>query len=125
MNEQISMQQLKEQRLTPAEKFVLDKINGAKASEPDEDGDVEWFDKDGKWLFEQDFKNGDIYVCYEYIWSVLVKEYGLNHNEIKRLIKNVMYNHTNNGQLTPKHHPTPEMLNMYNHTNNGQLKISL
>ncbi len=94
------MQQLKEQRMSPAEKFVLETIKGAKAGESNENGDVEW-SKDGEWLFIQYFKYNTLWVRNKKIWSVLAKEYNLNHNEIQQLINNVMYKHTNNGQLKP------------------------
>ena len=100
MEQNISMQKLKQQRATPAEKFVLDTIKSAKASKPDECGDVRW-DKDGKGLFKQVFKFGYLWVSYKIIWLVLEKEYGLDYNEIQQLIRNVMYKYTNNGQLTP------------------------
>jgi len=101
MNE-ISMQQLKGQRLTPAEKFVLGKVKGAKPSEPDEDGNIRWVDKDGKGLFKQVFSLGALYINYHSVWWVLETKHGLNNDEIQKLIKNVMYKYTNNGQLTPK-----------------------
>jgi hypothetical protein len=100
MNEQISMQQLKEQRATPAEKFVLNTIKGAKAGEPDEYGNITWRDKDGNWLFKQCFKHGYLWVSYDYILEDLKYHYGLNHIGIRQLINNVMCKHTNNGQLT-------------------------
>jgi hypothetical protein len=98
---EISMQQLKEQRLTPAEKFVLNKVKGAKVSEPYGNGDVIWYDKDGELLFQQDFKNTTLWVSYTDIWFFLVKQYCLNYDETQRVIYNVMYKYTNNGQLTP------------------------
>ena len=98
MESNITMQQLKEQRLTPAEKFVLDTIKGAKASKPNENGTITWY-KDDWWLFGQNFKSGDLYVNYNTIWVVLVKEYNLNNNEILSLLTKLLYKYTNNGQL--------------------------
>ncbi len=98
---EISMQQLKEQRLTPAERFVLETIKGVKAGEPDKDGSVNWYDKDGNWLFIQYFKYSFLMVHYDAIWTSLEKEYNLKYYEIKELINNVMYKYTNNGLLTP------------------------
>jgi hypothetical protein len=103
METKITMQQLKEQRLTPAEKFVLGKIKGVKPKEPDKNGSVYW-GKNDKWLFIQYFKNGNLWVSYKHIWSVLTKEYSLSFDEIKQLMNNVMYKYTNNGQLTPNSH---------------------
>ncbi len=98
MNTNISMQQLKEQRLTPAEKFVLDTIKGVKASEPDKNGNIAWYKYD-KRLFAQYFKRGKLLVSYKHIWSVLEEDYVLKDEEIQQLINNVMYKYTNNGQL--------------------------
>ena len=100
MQQNITMQQLKEQRMSPAEKFVLDTIIGVRPDKPDEYGGVGWY-KDGEWLFIQDFKYNTLWVRNKKIWYVLAKEYNLNHNEIQQLINNVMYKHTNNGQLKP------------------------
>ena len=96
----ISLKELKKNRMTPAERWVLDTIEGV---EPIKDsyGDVDW-NKDGNWLFEQNFKNGFLWVNYPIIWKVLGEEFGLNYNEIIELIKNVMYDYTNNGSLTPE-----------------------
>ena len=98
MDINISMQQLKEQSLTPVEKFVLETIKGAKAKEPDSLGDVKWY-KDSKWIFEQSFDGGYIWVSYNYIRSVLEKKYGLNDEETKQLLTKLLYKYTNNGQL--------------------------
>ena len=100
MEQNISMQQLKGQRLTPAERFVLDTIKGAKAGEPDEYGSVGWY-KDGECLFIQEFKIGLLWVDYHVIWKVLNEEYTLNYGETGEFISNVMYKYTNNRQLIP------------------------
>jgi hypothetical protein len=102
MMSEISMQQLKEQRLTPAEKFVLGKISGARPTAPDVNGRVSWNGKDGEWLYIQGFKNGAIWVSYKYIWSVLEKEYSLSYDEIQQLLTKLLYKYTNNGQLKIK-----------------------
>jgi hypothetical protein len=96
---EITMQQLKEQRLTPAEKYVLDAIKGVKAREPDKFGDVSWY-KDTDCLLKQDFTNKLLWVSLN-IWSVLRKEYSLDTVGVRQLINNVMSKYTNNGQLTP------------------------
>ncbi len=92
------MRKLKEQRLTPADKFVLDKVKGVKPDESSKNTNIAWH-KDGEWLFSQDFKCGVLVVNYNCIWGVLKKEYGIQYSEIQQLIKNVMYKYTNNGQL--------------------------
>jgi hypothetical protein len=98
MDINISIQQLKQQRLTPAEKFVLDTIKGAKAKEPDSLGDVKWY-KDGKWILVQSFGGGYLWVSYDYIRSVLKKEYALNGVEIQQLLTKLLCKYTNNGKL--------------------------
>ncbi len=93
------MQQLKEQRMSPAEKFVLDTIKGVKASKPDENGDVRWFNKDGGWLFTQDFKSGYVEVSWIDIVTPSIRYHGLNHDEIQQLLTKLLHKYTNNGQL--------------------------
>jgi len=95
---EISMQKLKEQRLTPAEKFVLDKIKSVKASEPYKNGDVIWY-KDSEWLFEQDFKHGLLWVNNLFIYVTLENKYNLNDGEIIQLLTRLLHKYTNNGQL--------------------------
>ncbi len=94
------MRQLKEQRLSPACKFVLEIIKGMKAREPDKFGNVEWFDKDGKWILAQNFKYGCLWVMG--YWVFLIKGYGLNNEEIKQLLTRLLHKYTNNGILKIK-----------------------
>lgn len=82
-----------------AEKWVLDFIEGAEPKTYPS-GDVGWW-KGGTWLFTQCFKNGYLWVNYYTIWLVLENEFGLKDDEIRALIKSVMYDYTNNGSLTP------------------------
>ena len=96
----ISLKELKKNRLTPAERWLLETIEGCEP-EKQSNGDVDWY-KDGYWLFQQDFKNGWLWVSYSIIWKVLEEEFGLNYSETQELIKNVMYDYTNNGSLTPE-----------------------
>jgi len=53
METNISMQQLKEQRMTPAEKFVLETIKGAKPDEPSKNGKIVWRNKYGSLFVEK------------------------------------------------------------------------
>jgi len=93
-----SMQQLKQQRMTSAEKFVLDTIKGVRPNEPDRHGNLRRH-KNGNCLFIQDFEDSLLEVSYLNIWFVLEKEYGLNINEKNQLITKLLYKYTNNGQL--------------------------
>ncbi len=92
------MQQLKQQRLTPAEKFVLDAIKGVEPSNPDWCGDVAWY-KDGKWLFSQSFNYAHLLINHNYFCSILLKKYGLNKSEITQLLTKLLHKYTNNGNL--------------------------
>ena len=93
------MQQLKEQRATPAEKFVLDTIKGVKAEKPNRGGtSVHWY-KDGNWLFEQDFRGGCFWVSWVHIRSALEERYGLSYGETEQLLTKLLTKYTNNGQL--------------------------
>jgi len=92
------MQQLKEQRLTPAKKFVLEIIKGVKPSE-DWDGTISWFDENGWILFLQDFNNNWLKICSFRIVKALEVEYNLNNNEIIKLLTKILHKYTNNGEL--------------------------
>lgn len=83
--------------ISPAEKFVLKTIESVE-SKTNAFGNVNWY-KDGKWLFQQDFKKMALYISYSYIWSVLEDEFGLSCNEIKELLTKVLYKYTDNGKL--------------------------
>jgi hypothetical protein len=95
----ISMQQLKEQRLTPAKRFVLETIKGVKSGRVNQDASVSWYSKDDKWLFGQDFEGCRLWIDAFHIWSVLKKEYHLSEIEIQQLLTRLLHKYTNNGQL--------------------------
>ena len=90
----ISLKELKKNRMTPAEKWVLEQIECA---EPKTIG--VWCNKNGRSLFTKDFQYGFLWVSYVNISSVLANEFGLNHNEIIELLANILYDYTNKGQL--------------------------
>ena len=92
----ISLKELKKNRLTPAEKWLLETIDGTKPKTLP-DGYVKW-GKNGKYLFIQDFKYGELYVVYS-IWSDLKNDFGLSYNEVRQLLTNLLYDYTDNGKL--------------------------
>ncbi len=98
---EISMQQLKEQRLTPAEKYVVNKIKGAGPRKPDSNGDIAWY-KDGKWLFTQSFNNGWLSISWFNVKLSLITDSGISHREIVSFLTRLLYKYTNNGQLKIK-----------------------
>lgn len=104
--ENISMQKLKGQRMTPAEKFVLDTIKGAKPGENNEyswevnaHSQISWYNKDGLWLFMQNFDLGVLSVNWTSFWLVLNEKYNLDFDEIEQLLTKLLYKYTNNGEL--------------------------
>ena len=94
----MSLKELKKNRLSPAEKWLLELIDGVKPK-TDSSGDIYWYNEDGNWLFTQDFENGFLVVRYHSIWLVLAKEFGLNGDEIIELLTNILYDYTDNGKL--------------------------
>ena len=93
----ISLKELKKNRLTPTEKWVLETIEGVKPTKYSNDY-VDWWKK-GKWLFQQDFVGGKLTVIRLNITYYLEKEFDLNDNEIFDLFTNLLYDYTDNGKL--------------------------
>ena len=93
----ISLKGLKKNRLTSAEKWVLETIEGCEP-ETQSNGDVYWY-KDGVCLFEQEFENGFLCIGYYNIWLVLKKEFGFSYGETNDLLANLLYDYTDNGKL--------------------------
>ena len=51
-----------------------------------EDGCINFYTKDDKFLFRQDFKNGILFVSYSVIWSVFESRFGLEYAGIQSFI---------------------------------------
>lgn len=92
----ISLKELKKNRLTSTEKFVLETIDGCIPIRFST-GNVDWR-KDGKWLFTQDLETCYLDVNYV-IWSALRDDFGLKGDEIEELLNNLLYDYTDNGKL--------------------------
>lgn len=93
----ISFKELKKNRLTPTEKWVLETIDGVEPiTQPN--GKVDWY-KDGNYLFTQYFQDGYLDVVYS-IWWGKDGEFGLSYNEMVELLTNLLYDYTDNGKLT-------------------------
>ena len=98
----ISLKELKKNRLTPAEKWLLERIEGIEPiTDEDEDGSVRWF-KGGEFLFEQNFKIGYLGVSYYGIWFFLFEKFALTYGETNDLLANLLYDYTDNGKLKIK-----------------------
>ena len=57
--------------------------------------------RDGKYVWEYDFKNNHLWLRYTTAWSVLQKEFGLNYNDIQSLIKSEVEKHFKCKGVTP------------------------
>ena len=93
----ISLKELKKNRLTPAEKFVLETIDGVKPKKLP-NGNVSWY-KDDRCLFAHQFKYDCLSVSYLYIWKVVREEFGLKSDEVFDLLTNLLYDYTDKGKL--------------------------
>ena len=107
----ISLKELKKNRLTPPEKWVLETIEGVKPTKL-LNGNVQWYNKDGKHVFTQDFGNGWLFVSYYDIFEFLGKKFGLTYNEIFDILTNLLYDYTDNGKLNIVYQ-TFNILNLY------------
>jgi hypothetical protein len=97
MENNISIQKLKGQRLTPAEKYIHSKINGVKPYVVD-NGNVFWMGDDSFCMFAQRFKDGLLTVNY---WNLIdhMGYFNLELSEIMVLFNKILYKYTDNGNL--------------------------
>ena len=91
MTLQDKIHKIKESRLTPTEKFLYDIFWNIKTYVSDEYPNSIFYKKDNDVLFEYDKKTEYFWCHYYKIWLVLKTEYGLNKQEIKDLIKGVVW----------------------------------
>ena len=63
--------------------------------------DNQEFYKDNKWYFLYNIKNDTLYCSHDNVWNIFEEEYGLNHKEIKDLLKNMLVNTFNMSGTTP------------------------
>ena len=82
------------------EEFFLNVIDGIKVKEQSKYPESFFWEKNGRIIFEQDFKNNILYVDYKSIWVIFEKIYGLQYLEIKLFIKNMVEEYLNWNGLT-------------------------
>ena len=85
------------------EEFLLWVIDGMKIKEKTKDTDYIIWEKNGKIIFEQSLKSKNLWV-EKSIWSVLEKVFGLDYDEIKSIITDVVEEHLNWNGFTPHFH---------------------
>ena len=52
-------------------------------------------------LFQQDWKNNDLYCKYSKVWHLFECKFGYNYMQIKDMISGILEEHFKNGVLTP------------------------
>jgi len=57
---------------------------------------------DNEWLFQQDWKNGRLWVKYSLIWKVFEERFGLNYDQIRDFIQDWVETNLNWKGLTPE-----------------------
>ena len=85
--------QLTNEGITSDEKqiieFILDKIKDLTLF-VDEYGCHNYINSKDEWIFEQDEKNGILWVRNQDFWSVLMDKYSLNRDDIQVIIKGMV-----------------------------------
>ena len=56
---------------------------------------------DNEWLFQQDYKNGYLWVRYSLIWNVFENKFGLNYEQIRDFISAWVEKNTKWSGITP------------------------
>ena len=59
------------------------------------------FYKDDKLYFEYDSKNDYLFCSYDNVWNIFEDKYGLNYQEIKDLLKDMLVGSFNMSETTP------------------------
>lgn len=90
-----------EKTFNTSEEFFLDVINGIKIKPQTKYPKSVFWEKNGKIIFEQDFKNGYLWVECDSIWVIFEKIFSLQDTEIRRFIKNGVKKHLNWKGLKP------------------------
>ena len=90
----ISLKELKKNRMTPAEKWVLEQIEGCKP-ETNSDGDVYLYNNEKVLLYQ----SPKFLYVYHVFWYTLIDKFCLTYGESEELLTNLLYDYTDNGKL--------------------------
>jgi len=66
--------------------FLFSMLNKTIREMTDERNVTYYRASDHEWLFQQDYKNGYLWVRYTLIWNVFENKFGLNYNQIRDFI---------------------------------------
>jgi hypothetical protein len=67
-----------------------------------------WFDKDGNYVCEYDWKNNHFWFSYSNVWSVFESEFALNYQEIRMFLNGMVEEHFKlEGVTTKATHAAP------------------
>jgi hypothetical protein len=83
------------------EDFLLNKLDECEINFLKSKPKSIFYIKNDLYFFEQDFKNGYLWVRNDLIWSVLNSKYILKTEEIKEFILNTLETHLKDESLTP------------------------
>ena len=96
-------QQLKEiaeqqKKVKTKEERFLELISGIDINQPKVDFEkypniLFWFDKDGKYICEYDWKNDWFWFSHNQVWSVFESEFFLNYMEIRTFLNGMVEEH--------------------------------
>ena len=63
--------------------------------------EITFYNDKNEWMYQQDYKNGGLWISYDRIWSILESKSGLNYNQIKELINDWVETNLGWKGLTP------------------------
>ena len=86
---------------TPAEKWFLEQITDLKEIKSNNFPNSIFYKKNGEILFEYHKKTKIFWCHYRKIWLFLETEFGLNYQDTSKLIKRMVEEHLNLGDITP------------------------
>ena len=72
-------------------------------------------------LFQQDWKNNDLYCKYSKVWHLFECKFGYNYMQIKDMISGILEEHFKNGVLTPEYGNICSWCTLEEHFKNGVL----
>ena len=104
-----------------AEQWFLEQLTDLEEVRLSKYPDSIFYKKNGEVLFEYDKETKYFWVSEEKIWSFFESNFGLNYQEIKELIKGMVEEHLNLGEVTPMLFPPVRTSWVEEHLNLGEV----